>query len=73
MSQNRQRPVPESGCAQLLTIPETAARLRCSENTVYRLIASGDLPARDIGRGRVRTRVVEADLAAFIVGRPSVP
>lgn len=58
------RPAP-----QLLTIPETSERLRCSDNTVYRLIASGELPAVDIaprGSRSSKTRVDESDIAAYI-------
>ena len=50
----------------LLTIPETAERLRVSENTVYRRIASGELRAVDLGNGRAWTRVRTDDLARYI-------
>lgn len=55
----------------LLTIPETASRLGCCDNHVYRLIAAGALRAVDIaqpGSRRAKTRVREDDLAAFIDG-----
>ena len=57
--------------AQLLTIPETAGRLRCSERHVYRLIATGKLRITDVslpGARRPKTRVSEAELAAYIKG-----
>ena len=53
----------------LLTIPETAGRLRCSKNHVYRLIASGALPAADIAQPGARapkTRIRDGDLARYI-------
>lgn len=55
--------------AQLLTIPEAAKRIRASESHVYRLIAAGKLRPIDIaqpGARRPKTRVSEADLAAYI-------
>lgn len=54
---------------RLLTIPEAAGRLRCSDDHVYRLIAGGQLPATDIrgpGARRPKTRVAEAALADYI-------
>lgn len=54
---------------QLLTIPETAKRLRCSDNHVYRLIATGALRAVDVavpGSGRPKSRIREADLAKYV-------
>ena len=53
----------------LLTIPETCARLSCSENHVYRLISAGVLEAVDIahpGSPRSKTRVRSDDLDAYI-------
>jgi excisionase family DNA binding protein len=53
-----------------LHTPEHAAELlECSENHVRRLIASGALPAVDIaqpGSRRPKTRIRDADLAAYI-------
>jgi excisionase family DNA binding protein len=54
---------------QLLTIKETAGRLRCSESHVYRLIATGKLRVTDValpGSRRPKSRVSESDLAACI-------
>jgi excisionase family DNA binding protein len=54
---------------QLLTPAEVAERLRCSENHVYRLIAKGALHAVDVslpGARRPKSRVSEADLAAYV-------
>jgi excisionase family DNA binding protein len=59
---------------QLLTIPETAARLRCSDNHVYNLIADGVLSTVDIARPgsrKPKTRVPEDVAAAFLAGRTS--
>ena len=56
----------------LLTIPETAQALRVGENTVYRMIANGDLDAVDIARTgshRPRTRVPRTSIDAFISAR----
>lgn len=36
----------------LRTIPETAAQLRSSRASVYRLIKNGDLPSITLGRAR---------------------
>jgi excisionase family DNA binding protein len=61
---------------QLLTIPETAERLRCSDNHVYNLIADGALSTVDIARPgsrKPKTRVPEDVAAAFLAGRTSKP
>lgn len=57
---------------RLNSIPETAARLRCSREHVYQLIASGALESCDIatpGAGRSKTRVSDEHIAAFIKAR----
>lgn len=55
---------------QLLTIPEAAARLRCHRDTVYELIARGELDVTDIStRGRGTSRIPEPSVAAFIERR----
>lgn len=56
----------------LLTIPETAAHLRVGINTVYRLIASGDLASTDVapkGSLKPKTRVPRKAADAFIEAR----
>lgn len=54
----------------LLTVPEAAEELRCSENTVYRLISEGLIQTCDIGlRGRARTRITQRALQDFIAAR----
>lgn len=56
---------------QLLTIPEAADRLRCSDSHIYRLIAAGKIRPTDVSRPgarRAKTRVSESDLAAYIEG-----
>jgi excisionase family DNA binding protein len=61
---------------QLLTVIETAKRLRCSPNHVYRLIAAGKLPSLDVAlpeSQRAKTRVNEEDLAAYIKGSTTTP
>ena len=43
-----------------LTIPEAAARLRVSRDTVYKLLRAGELHGRKLGRvWRIPTRVVD--------------
>ena len=57
---------------KLLTIPETADELGISPNTVYKMIACGDLRAVDMavpGARRPKTRVREEDLVSFIESR----
>jgi excisionase family DNA binding protein len=56
----------------LLTIPETAAELRVSDDTVYRLIAKGDLATTDVaptGSRKPKTRVVRASVNELIQRR----
>jgi excisionase family DNA binding protein len=61
----------------LLKIPEAAALLRVGRMTVYRRIASGELPSVDIGTGRphksrgtdTRLRVRRSDVEAFLASR----
>lgn len=48
---------------ELLTVTETAARLRVSKMTVYRMVHSGALPAVRIGRG---FRIHRQHLAEFL-------
>lgn len=58
---------PSARQAELLTIPDVARELGVrSTNTVYRLIAIGQLASVDIGIGRPRTRVSRTALATFI-------
>lgn len=53
---------------RLLTIPEVAERLGITRKTVYRRIASGDLPVVDIGdgTGRSKSRIRSDHLVAYI-------
>lgn len=56
----------------LLTPRETAAVLGCSVNSVYRLVAQGELKVINIapaGSQRPKTRIRHADLQAFIDAR----
>ena len=46
-----------------MTVSETAARLRVSKMTVYRMVHSGELPAVRIGRG---FRIHRQHLAEFL-------
>lgn len=54
---------------QLLSVREVAGRLGVCENTVYGLIARGDLPTVDLQLGRAKTRVRETDLEKWIERR----
>lgn len=54
---------------QLLTVAETAQRLRCCRNTVYAFIARGELACLDIGTGKAKTRIPESVLEQFIADR----
>lgn len=61
---------------KLLTIPEAADELSLSPNTVYKLIAEGDLRAVDMSTAAARkskTRVRSDDLEAFIEARTREP
>ena len=51
--------------ARLMTIKEVAAYLRVSEQTVYRLMRSGELPSIKISAKRF-TRIRPGDLEEFI-------
>jgi excisionase family DNA binding protein len=60
----------------LYSIPETAEKLDVSPNTVYKLIADGDLRAVDMASStakRSRTRVRADDIEAFIEARTRQP
>ncbi|MFG2998794.1 helix-turn-helix domain-containing protein [Streptomyces sp. NPDC048340] len=60
---------------RLLSIPAVAAALDVDRRTVYRFIASGDLPVVDLrtGAGRSRVRVPVAGLDDFISSRTVGP
>lgn len=56
----------------LLTVLETAVALRVSDDTVYRLIAAGDLESTDVaptGSRRPKTRVLAKSVNEFIASR----
>ena len=58
--------------SRLLSVPEAAAYLAVKENTVYRLIARGDLRHVDLAvvRGtKTKTRIRLDDLEALIEAR----
>ncbi len=50
----------------LLTIQETAIRLRLTASSVYRLVNRGLLQAIRVGYGRGRLRIEETDLQAYL-------
>ena len=52
--------------AQLLTVPEVAARLGIGRTTLYLLLAQGDLPSVRIGRRRlIREDAIEDFIRAL--------
>jgi excisionase family DNA binding protein len=57
----------------LMTVPEVARELGCGRDTVYALLASGDLPSvRLAGRlRRSRRGDLEAFVASMVSSRPS--
>jgi excisionase family DNA binding protein len=61
--------------ACLLSIPAVASVLDVDRRTVYRFIASGELPVVDLrtGTGRSRVRVPAASLDEFISRRAVAP
>jgi excisionase family DNA binding protein len=59
----------ETAIRELLTVPEVAARLGQSRQTIYRKIAAGELPAVRLGLGpHACIRVPADELADFIYG-----
>jgi excisionase family DNA binding protein len=52
----------------LLTLKETAARIRCTPDQVVGLVADGELKYVNVGRGKIkpRYRFDEADIGDFI-------
>jgi excisionase family DNA binding protein len=50
----------------LYPVAEVAALWRCSDDTIYRLIAAGRLRSMDIGTGAAKTRIPESALAEFV-------
>jgi excisionase family DNA binding protein len=61
--------MPHETPARFLAITEAAAALHVSTATVFRLVTSGDLPARRVGNGYlVHEGDVERRLAARTVG-----
>lgn len=55
-----------SQSSNLLTVAETAERLRCSRALVYQLCERGRLPHHRLGVGRGTIRVSEGDLEMFL-------
>ena len=49
---NRERGdnVQDTQDTEMLTVPETAAAIRCSIELVYKMIANGQIPAARLGR-----------------------
>ena len=53
-----------------LTVPEVARLLRCSKPTVYRRIASGEIPALRLGTEFGPLRVRRDELEAWLYATP---
>jgi excisionase family DNA binding protein len=51
---------------RLLTVQEAALLLRCSAPTIYRRIASGELPATRLGSGPAALRISERELDTWL-------
>lgn len=74
--QGRPNPLGDNGSRDdrtmvvALDYEQVASRLSVSARTVRRIVASGELPAIDVG-GCPRIRV--DDLAAWVAGRPVLP
>jgi excisionase family DNA binding protein len=57
----------------LLTVPEAARQLRVGQNTIYRLIANGQLKAKDMrqpGARKGMTRIPRAELVRYCKAAP---
>jgi excisionase family DNA binding protein len=64
-----------NGKTLLLTIPEAARELRLHRDTVYQLIADGDLEAVDVARPgakKTKLRVPYDALVTYVNARPRV-
>lgn len=64
----------------LLTVRETAERLKVSPATVYALVSSGQLACHRIGTGRGTIRISEGNIEAYLqecqfeaAGKPTPP
>ncbi len=55
-----------SQSSDMLTVAETAERLRCSRALIYQLCERGRLPHHRLGVGRGTIRVLEGDLELFL-------
>jgi excisionase family DNA binding protein len=55
---------------RMLRIGAVAARLDCSESTVRRLIANGQLPAVQLGGPGHSLRIPEHELEEWLLGAP---
>jgi excisionase family DNA binding protein len=57
-----------------LTVDEVAGELKCSRDTVTRLVDAGRLPAKNVGHGKhAAYRVRRGDLASLDVPAPAKP
>jgi excisionase family DNA binding protein len=59
----------ETHVDDLLSVGQVSQRLACSTGTVYRLIASGDLPAVRLGAVGASLRVNERELEGWLRAR----
>ncbi len=59
----------EKTAEKLMTVPEVAERLRCSESFVYARMADGSLKHYVLGTGRGAKRVSESQLQEYMKDR----
>ena len=52
-----------------MSVAKAAEHLDVSRGHIYALIASGELPAFDLGHARAKTRVLVSDLDEFVRSR----
>jgi excisionase family DNA binding protein len=65
-------PTPETVEPVFLTVPEVARLLRCSKPTIYRRIASGEIPAVRLGAEFGPLRIRRDELEEWLYGYESV-
>lgn len=54
---------------QLLKVADVAERLNCSVSNVYAVVASGELRAFRVGKGKAGLRFSDEQITAFLHGR----
>lgn len=67
----RPKPAPAPDPDELWTMADVSKRLKCSDDTVHRMIARGELRAIRVGKRLLR--VDPADVATLLKPTPTVP